>query len=360
LERARLALAERGIDGALVSSPGLVAFLTGHVMPGHLGFPSRDGRQEKPTLALVTATDAVTVGVAPRPGVGDAYSYGDGGSGLADGPDAYAALAEAITALGLTHGRLATEAGLLPAAAIEAVRAAAPQLETVPLNDALRYARAPKSDSELAGLREALALCDAGQDAVRAAVAPGATEGDLYAAAVAAMIARAGDYVVPLAEIQVGARGELGMGGATAAAVRDGELAMSDIAPRHPNGWWGDSCLTVACGEPGADVRVRWRRLMDGLEAGRESLRPGVTAGEVYAAVARHAGEQPGHAGHAIGRDHYEEPKIVSGSPEPLVEGAVIVLEPGHYADGRGLRVEHAFRVTTDGGEPLSVFGLEL
>ncbi len=359
-DRARLALREHRFDGALVASPGLVAFLTGHVLPAHLGFPSRDGRLERPTLALITDRELVTIGVTPRPASGDVVAYGAAGRGLFDGVEGYAPLAEVIAGVGLTRGRLAVEASLVPSAAVDAVRRIAPSLELLPLDDALRAARASKSDEEVEGLCAALALCDAGQNAMRGAVCPGASEGQLYAAAVAAMIEAAGDFVVPLGEVQVGARGELMMGGPTSAAIGEGELAMCDLAPRHPNGWWGDSCLTVACGEPGEDVRATWGRLADALEAGRERLRPGVTAGEVYAAVAQHAGEQPGHAGHGIGRDHFEEPRIAPGGSEPLADGAVIVLEPGSYGDGRGMRIEHAFRVGPDGGVPLSTFRLEL
>jgi Xaa-Pro dipeptidase len=170
----------------------------------------------------------------------------------------------------------------------------------------------------------------------------------------------AGDLVISGCELQVGRRGELLMGAPTGARVEPGDLVMSDIYPRHPNGWWADSCSTVSCGEPDETVRRTWQELYDGLRAGAEALRPGVTAGDVYQAVARHAGEQPGHAGHGIGRDHYEEPVIRPGNADELPAGAVIVLEPGRYGDGRGIRLEWAFRVSTDGGEPLTSFPLDL
>lgn len=360
LERARRAMATAKVDAVFVASPGLVAFLTGHVVPAYLAYPSRDGRLEKPALALVTAEDAVTVAVSPDPAVGLGMPYGEGGRGLADGVAAFSAVTEVAGGLGLTRGSIAVEAGLVPAAAVDALRAAAPGAQLIALDGLLRDARMPKSDAELTELRRAIALCDAGQDAVRAAVAPGVTEGELYAAAVRAMIAAAGELVISVGEIQVGVRGALMMGPPTSAAIAAGELAMSDLAPRHPNGWWGDSCLTVACGEPSAEQRATWRLLRDALEAGRERLRPGVTAREVYEAVARHAGPQPGHAGHGIGRDHFEEPRIAPDDDTPLPADAVIVLEPGAYDDRQGMRLEHAFRVTADGGEPLSAFSLEL
>ena len=71
-------------------------------------------------------------------------------------------------------------------------------------------------------------------------------------------------------------------------------------------------------------------------------------------------GPQPGHVGHGIGRDHYEEPIIAPTRHELLQDGSVIVLEPGRYGDGRGIRIEHAFRVSVDGGQLLSSFPLDL
>src|SRR5207302_6743475 len=153
------------------------------------------------------------------------------------------------------------------------------------------------------------------------------------AQAVSAAAGAADELVIMGAEIQAGRRGELMMGPPTSAKIAAGDLVMSDLYPRHPNGWWADSCSTVACGEPGPEQLDDWRRLHDALRAGREALRPGVSAGAVYDAIRRHAGEQPGHAGHGIGRDHYEEPAILPDSPARLPAGAVVVLEPGRYGD---------------------------
>ena len=349
-----------GVDAVFAGSPGLVAFLTGHVMPAHLGFPSRDARNEKPTLAIVTNDDAVTIGGSPTPAVGRTVSWGEGASGLRDDAAAFAAIGEALGSLRLRRGKMAVELAHVDAGAYRAVVQAAPELVIKPLNDLLAAAKAVKDNNELDGLRAALRLCDVGQAAVRAGVAPGVSELDLHGRALQAMNAETGDMIVSIGEIQVGARGELIAGPPTGAWLREGELAMCDLAPRHPNGWWGDSCLTVACGEPPQAARRDWRALIDGMEAGREVLRPGVTAGAVFEVVCRYAGMQPGHAGHGIGRDHYEEPVIAADSLDPLPENAVIVLEPGRYGDGRGMRVEHAFRVTPDGGERLSSFSLEM
>ncbi len=360
LQRARQAMITAGVDAVLVGSPGLVAFLTGHVIPSHLAYPSRDGRMEKPTLALVTRDGLATIGSMPTPSVGNVVPYGIGARGLSDNSDAFAAVLAAAKTLGLRAGKLAVELALVPAGALAAISEACPALKVLPLDRLFSASKSVKDADELKGIAEALALCDAGQNAVRAAVVSGQSELDFYCAAVQAMNKCAGSLVLSLGEVQVGSRGELMMGAPTGAQIADGELVMCDLAPRHPNGWWGDSCITVACGQPDITAKTVWRELRDGMEAGREMLRPGIAACDVYAQLERYAGYLHGHGGHSIGRDHYEDPHIGPNNTEQLLEDTVIVLEPGRYGAGRGMRIEHAFRVTPSGGVPLSTFDLAL
>jgi Xaa-Pro aminopeptidase len=338
----------------------MVAFLTGHVVAAHLAMPSRDGRIERPTLALVTARDAVTVGQRPVPSQGLAIAWGDQGGDRRDSVAGFSAIGRIARELGVLSGAVGVELGSVPAAGVAALLEGVPSLEVRPLDGTLATAKAAKNEDEAAGVRAALHLCDVGQCAIRARVEPGVSELDLYGEAVRAMNRAAEGLVAPIGEIQVGRRGELIAGAPTSARIAVGELAMCDLAPRHPNGWWGDSCSTVACGSPSAPARRDWRALMSGLQAGAEALRPGARAADVYELVARYAGPQPGHVGHGIGRDHYEEPIIAPTRDELLQDGSVIVLEPGRYGDGRGIRIEHAFRVSADGGQLLSSFPLDL
>jgi Xaa-Pro dipeptidase len=358
-ERARVAARAAGIDWVLAGSPGLVAFLSGHVIPPHLAFPSRDGRLEKPTLVLLGPDDVVTVGCNPQPAIGQQARY-DGAAALNDEPAAFAALARAARSLGLRKGRVAVELSSVPAAAVQALAAVSPDAKIEPLDDLLSDVKAEKSGEEVEGIRAACDLVEVGQREFRSAVSPGATELELYGAVARAMNSRAEGVVLPLSEIQVGPRTELGMGPPTNARLEPGELAICDIAPRHPNGWWADSCSTAACGQPTPEQQRVWTRLFDGLQAGRELLRPNTCAGDVYEAVARFAGEQAGHVGHGIGRDHFEEPIIRRGESQMLPRGSVIVLEPGYYQGGFGIRIEWAFLVTDNGGEPMTSFSLEL
>jgi Xaa-Pro aminopeptidase len=359
LERAREAMAEAGFDGVIAASPGLVAFLTGHVLPAHLAYPSRDGRLEKPTIAVASLTQAVTIGVDPKPTVGESVRYGDDRIGLADGPQRFRAVAEEVGSMNLAGGRLAVELAWVPAGALCALQELRPRASIEPLDGLLKTAKATKSDQEATAISDACSLADVAQAAIRHALAPGVTELELYAEAVRGIQEAAQGFAICGAEIQAGRRGELGMGAPEANVVRRGDLVMSDVYVRHPNGWWSDTCSTLACVELGETERRMWQELRDGLRAGQEMLRSNVSAGDVYAAIAQFAGEQPGHAGHSIGRDHFEEPVILAGSTDPLPEGAVVVLEPGRYGQGRGMRLEWAFRVTPDGGVPMTSFSLD-
>ena len=102
-----------------------------------------------------------------------------------------------------------------------------------------------------------------------------------------------------------------------------------------------------------------------GKEIGQALLRPGVQACEVDAAVRGHLSdlgyEYPHHSGHGIGVSHFERPYIMPWNNEKLENDMVVALEPGVYAPALGgIRLEWVFRVTDDGGEPLSRFSLNI
>jgi Xaa-Pro dipeptidase len=350
------------VDAIVAASPGLVAFLTGHVMPANLAYPSRDARVGQPTTAVVTVDAVATVARAPNPTVGETFTYERAELADADAEAAFDALRAAIVQLGLGKATVAFESGQMPAASLAAIRASAPDAALRPLGDLLVEAKATKSDAELEGIREACALTDAAHAAIRAAVRVGVSELELYAEAVAAMNGMSTSAVLSGCELMTGPR-TVDPGGPpvpTGRKVRAGDLVVSDVYPRHPNGWWGDTCSTVSCGEPSDDLRRGWRRLMDALEAGRERLRPGLPVREVYDAIRSHAGEQVPYVGHSIGRDHFEEPVVRAGSEETLPAGGVIVLEPGYVHGEQAIRLEWAYRISEEGGLPLTSFSLEL
>ena len=247
---------------------------------------------------------------------------------------------------------VATEGGALSAAL-------AAGLSTVEVGAELAQARAVKDEDEIALLRAALALCDAGQRAAREHAQPGMTELELWALVRAAIEREAGERTAVLADLVAGPRtAEVGGPPGERAARRGRPRAlrprstpcMGTGATRARRSRWGSRQGARAAGI--ALRPTRWRRAI-------EAVRPGAVAGDIDA-LARAGLDYPHHTGHGLGTTYHEEPRIVPGSTAVLEPGMVIALEPGSYGGGEGVRVEQIVLVTDEGCEVLSGHDLAL
>jgi Xaa-Pro aminopeptidase len=140
--------------------------------------------------------------------------------------------------------------------------------------------------------------------------------------------------------------------------MSEGELVIADLSPRR-DGYWADSCSTIAVGVPTPTARAIHRRILDRLEQAIAAVKPGVVAGDLDALV-REGLNYPHHSGHGIGAGFHEEPRIVPAWPTVLEPGMVLALEPGWYGEGEGVRLEWIVLVTSDGCEVLSDHRLDL
>lgn len=343
-ERA-LSIAKRaGAEAVLAADPATVTWLTGYggsieTGPSPFGLPPLAllAPGEAPMLIVtedeVPATEALGCGVTAYPGysVGPLDPVGHAANALASAVDGRA---------------VATEPGALPA------RLAAQLATTVDAAAELAAARAVKDPDEIERLRAVIALCDTGQRTARMSAMAGAAELDLFAALRSAMERQAGGRVPLLADLISGPRtaGVEGLPGTR--VLEEGDLLIADLVPRL-DGYWGDSCGTVAVGEPGSQVRERHAEVRTRLERAVEAVRPGVVAGDLDA-VMRDGLGYPHHSGHGIGTSYHEEPRIVPGWPTVLEPGMVLALEPGWYGERDGIRLEWIVLVTKDGCEVLS------
>ena len=262
-------------------------------------------------------------------------------------------LGHVATALAeVVDGRtVATEPGALP------VPLAAP-LAWVDASLKLYQARAVKDADEIEKLRVAIGITDAGQRAAREHAAAGRTELEVYSEVVAAMEKEAGRPFAMVADLVSGADATRWEGPPTTRTMRDGELVITDLAPRVA-GYWGDSCSTVAIGEPGELARRRHGLVLERIEKVIGAVRPGVRAGALDD-TARAGLDYPHHTGHGIGALYHEEPRIVPGSEIVLEPNMVIALEPARYEEEGGVRLEWVVLVTPDGCEVLSAHDLAL
>lgn len=277
----------------------------------------------------------------------------------ADQPAA-TALERALQRAGVGAGHaVGIEAGALPVAVAAGLR----ERPRSDVGASLVTARARKDAAEVALIAGAAELVAVGQAALRTAIVPGYTEVELWTAAEGALRRADGGLVEAVVDLMAGARTALVGEPPSGAVVAAGDAVLFDLAPCR-DGYWADSCATRACGAPPPRLRARHDAVRAALERGLELLRPGVRAGEVDAAM-RAALDTAGlsfphHGGHGVGAAAQEEPWIVPGSETVLEPGMVVALEPGAYADGFGVRLEHLALVTASGPELLTTHSLDL
>lgn len=345
--RAARVLETVGCDAFVASDPFTVAWLTGFAADETWG----PNPFAAPPLAVVRS-DASVVAIVSEdeaPALAGSSCEVVAYEGFTLAPlDPFAGRRAALASLGLS-GRVAVEDGTLPVPGAEAVGADAL---------ALRLLRAVKDDDEIARIRAAITLCDAGQAAARGALRGGVSELEAWGAVQNAMEVAAGERLSLLCDFASGERtGEIG-GPPGARVVRDGDLTIVDLVPRLA-GYWGDSCATVAVGDVPGEVRSAHARCSEALDRGLAALAPGMVAGDLDALV-RAGLDYPHHTGHGVGVSAHEEPRIVPGGETVLAPGMIVALEPGTYPGPWGMRVERLALVTDTGCDVLSQHDIAL
>jgi Xaa-Pro dipeptidase len=353
-----------GADWAVLTAPASVSYATGHHEPAGAG---RSPFAGGPAVAIVSArgesllvaADADVDAEAVRADATRAYSafaLPPGGPGL---EGLYLdAVAAALAGTG-AGGTVAIE----PAACPDGVRRLLAGAKTVDVTAALRDARATKTAEEIERLRACAALTAVGQDAARAAAAPGMTELELYAEVRGALDAAAGGPVALSADLLSGVeRTAAVMGGPGPRVLAVGDPVICDLVPGLA-GYWGDSCTSWTLGPSGPEYAGLYSAARRGLDHAVETLRPGITAGafaEGVLGVIEAAGfHDPIHVGHGIGVTNFEHPRLVPGAPDQLRPGMVLMVEPGAYdAAAGGVRLEWMFLVTEAGNEVLSPYAV--
>jgi Xaa-Pro aminopeptidase len=341
---AERALAAVSADIIVTADPFCVSWLTGFAADATSG-PSAFA---VPPIAVVSADGVILLCSSDEePGVDSSRATVVAYEGFTTAPlDPAAGQVAALAGLGLA-GRIAVEGSALSYAAA----AVLPAVEDI--GGALRGLRAVKTPDELASIRRAIAICDAGQAAARTVLAAGITELAAWNAIAGAMEAAAGERLPALCDVVSGPRtAEVG-GFPGNRVIEDGDLVICDLVPRI-EGVYGDSCSTIAIGEPPAGVRDAHARAVDTLEQLLAAVRPGARAADLDR-LGRSTGlGYPHHTGHGIGYAGHEEPRIVPDADAVLEPGMVVALEPGTYPGPWGLRVERVCVVTETGCEVLS------
>ena len=267
-------------------------------------------------------------------------------------------LNETIHESRLTNSRIGIEQNTLPYAITHALKSACPRISWVDVSEELSMLKATKDPDEIDSIQKAVALCDLGQASVVKNARAGMTELELFSLIRTEMEARIGTRLPIMLDLVSGARTEEGGGIPSNTVIREGDLVLSDLTPCL-NGYWGDTCNTLAIGKPTAEQLEHFKLIEEALQSAIDFIKPGIRANEVDRMLRKHlsgTGEYSHHSGHGVGTSNHEEPRIVPYNKMILEKNMVIALEPAIYTNGYGIRLEHLIRITENGCEKLSAF----
>ncbi|MFN8592806.1 MAG: Xaa-Pro peptidase family protein [Thermomicrobiales bacterium] len=188
LDRLRAAMAERGVELALIHSPENVCYLTGHETPGYYVYQCLLVPAAGEPVLLMRETETVNARI---------FSYLNDVQGYPDTVDPVDATLEAIRSRGfpLTTIGLEERSWFLPPLAYRRVRDALDADTVVPIDDLVARLRLIKSPLEIAAIREAARVTSAAMEAALATVAPGVSEREVAATIFATLMREGSEYL---------------------------------------------------------------------------------------------------------------------------------------------------------------------
>jgi Xaa-Pro aminopeptidase len=270
-----------------------------------------------------------------------------------------AALAQFIKTMGLL--RLAFEANVWTVADHEALRAAVPQAQLLPVVGRVEQLRQIKDEQEIAAIRQSVRYAERAFVMLRAGLRGTDSEKDV-ADALEGYLRRCGatgSSFPPI--VAVGARAALPHARPrTSVKLEQDDFVLIDWgAMGQP--YKSDLTRVLVTGKVTPKFEAIYRIVLTAQERGIAAIRPGITAHDADAqarAVIEEAGFGPyfSHGlGHGLGMDIHEAPRVRRGSDVRFEPGMVITVEPGVYLpDWGGIRIEDDVLVTPGGCEVLS------
>lgn len=262
---------------------------------------------------------------------------------------------------GLAPGRIGFDDAQLSVREFARLEKAVPDgVELVAAGGLVEELRAIKDDAELEKLRAAAKLADEAFEEVVGAGIVGRTERDVALDLEVAMRRRGAEGASFAPIVAAGTHGALPHASPRDVPIPPDTLVVIDWGAML-DGYASDCTRTVATGP----LDPRDRAIYDTVLAAQEAALAAVTAGPTgkeVDAVAREVIDAAGHAehfghglGHGVGLEVHEGPRLSKQGETPLAAGHVVTVEPGIYVPGAvGVRIEDLVVVTEDGHEVLS------
>ncbi len=370
--QARLdALRERmdraGIVAMLTTTPENVTYLTGFESPGHYwwqgmvvplyGEPTTVSR-----LLEVSGMSALSW-IEPEHNV--AYR---------DDQDPMEVLAGVLTNMGLDRGRVGYERSgwFFTAEQQDRLFSLLPDTDWIDASGTIEEGRVVKSERELERIGEAARTTEAGMRAGVDAVRAGATENDVAAEVLGAMIRAGSDWPSIVPFVASGERGAIGHATWSGRAIEASDTVFLELSGCRDR-YHAPMMRTVLTGEPDPAAVHAFEAVQAAFDAALAAIRPGVPAGTIDT-VARQVIAESGFGGTQASRVAYSvglalppdwgEGHILSMKPHetrPLQEDMTFHLLPWVQLPGKGgIGCTETIRVTKDGGVRITDFPREL
>lgn len=228
-----------------------------------------------------------------------------------------------------------------------------------------QYLRRRKDSDEVAALVFTIECADKAYAEAKQLLEPGIDEVEIMAVMLETATYAAGEFLSGWGQdFQAGSPGGFAR---PLRAVEAGQLIPLDIGV-GVRGYRCDLCRTFSVdGTPTEEQAAAHARIVEVMKFGESFLKPGQSCRAMFEAV---KGELDGwqghsffhHAGHGIGLDAHEVPRINPAWDDTFEEGDVIAFEPGLYGPvlRAGIRLENNYLITADGFRQLSHFPLDL
>lgn len=232
------------------------------------------------------------------------------------------------------------------------------------ISEDYQYIRRRKDEDEVTLLEFTIACADRAYTEALRVIEPGVSETEIMAAMLEKATFVAGEFLSGWGQdFQCGAPG----GFARRRKIEDGELYVLDVGV-GVRGYRSDLCRTFAVnGNPTEKQQKAHSQVASVMKLGETFLRPGQSCKEMYDIIFNELDGWEGyrffhHAGHGIGLDAHEVPRINPAWDDTFQVGDVVAFEPGLYGDSLlgGIRLENNYLITEGGYRQLSHFPLDL
>lgn len=235
-----------------------------------------------------------------------------------------------------------------------------------PTVDLVEVLRERKDGSELAHIRDAIAAAERALELTLSRVRAGMTELEV-AGILESALRQSGSDGFPFPSIVAsGPNAALPHARPTARQLARGDFLLLDFGARV-GGYCSDITRTFVVGRASTEQREIHEIVRCANERAVRAVRPGMSGRDADGVARgyiedRGFGDLFGHSlGHGIGLEVHEAPRLAKTAEGPLVEGAVVTVEPGIYRPGwGGVRIEDDVHLGAGGAQVLTRFPREL